>query len=39
MMNLNLFEKFGWLTGKVATEIDTTEKILDDLKKEIYYLC
>ena len=26
-------EKFGWLSGKVATEMDTTEKILDDLKK------
>ena len=26
-------EKFGWLSGKVATEIETTENIIDDLKK------
>ena len=26
-------EKFGWLSGKVATELDTTKKIIDDLKE------
>ena len=25
-------EKFGWLSGQVATEIKTTEKIIEDLK-------
>ncbi len=26
-------EKFGWLSGKVATEINTTDEIINDLKK------
>ena len=27
-------EKFGWLSGQVATEIKTTEKIIEDLKNQ-----